>query len=217
LIPLLTLIFPRFLPATHPTTVIIRALDSPKLLDSLHLEGNFLAPSLRNLVSSTEAKHVKLEGSNLKIGVGQLRNSEQMKNLTLSTFGTVILDPPLLKLTHITDLTLSMGVKLGPTFFTDYFPSSSLQSLNLQPDFGLNAADLIRACQNKPASLKTLVIDVLGDSGTVAEVGPAWTEDCDINLMRRLVSVYQSAGVDVQGSALEVLSYRGRIRGRIRG
>jgi hypothetical protein len=202
----LTLEFRLSLPATHPTTVIIRALDPPKLLESLHLQGNFLASSLRNLISSTEAEYVALTGRNVDAAVISLRNSEQMKNLTLEpSSDTIILDPHLLKLTHITDLTLGTFVNLGPTFFTDFFPSCSLQSLELQYYFGLNAADLIRACQKKPASLQTLVIDVLGDSETLAEDGPAWTEDCDIDLMRRLISVYQSAGVNVKGSALEAV------------
>jgi hypothetical protein len=189
---------------TNLTTASILPLDPPKLLDALTLRGNLLASSLSNIVSSTEARCVLLDGVDVDTAVKLLRNSEHMKELALHpTFPTMILDRHLLQLNHIAHLTLNDFVNLGPTFFTDYFPSCSLQSLNLLPRFELKAADLIQACQKKPASLKTLVIDVLGDSESMDECRwkeLMWTRDCTVSLMRQLISVYRLAGVKVQGS-----------------
>jgi hypothetical protein len=189
---------------TNLTTASILPLDPPKLLDALALRGNHLASSLSNIVSSTEARCVLLEGVDVDTAVKLLRNSEHMKELALHpTSETMILDRHLLQLNHIAHLTRNDFVNLGPTSFTDYFPSCSLQSLNLLPRFELKAADLIRACQKKPASLKTLVIDVLGDSESMDECRweeLMWTRDCTVSLMRQLISVYRLAGVNVQGS-----------------
>jgi hypothetical protein len=189
-----------------PMAPFATPLTPARQLDYLHIDGNFFAPSLQHLVASTIAGVTILSGRTLHLATQLFINSEHRKRLKLFSIGpTPILDNHLLELTHLTHLTLGNNISVGNSFFTNFFPSSSLHSLELQSYFKLNAADLIAACESKPLNFKHLTIDVVGSQREVDELEARWTVDCDVNLMRRVIEVYKAAGVVVKGTASDAV------------
>jgi hypothetical protein len=153
---------------------------------------------------------MRLEGWFLNRGLAAVRNVEELQELNVG-FGPAVaeeadnLDQLLSKFTNLTKLSIGAGgaAYVGDHFFTDYFNSDlPLQSLDLTRGFILNCSDLIQAFKTRHTSLKSIVLDNMGD---LEFVDYELVEQFDWDGINDIVSMYEGGGVNVSGSAVDYL------------
>jgi hypothetical protein len=106
----------------------------------------------------------------------------------------------------VEDLTLGGSTPVSRHFFSDLFtPESPLKEICVEELFVLVASDLINAFQTRPTGLERLELNFVEILEESDPLDFEWDNDCDPDDMREIIDLYEGAGIEVSGTAVDAI------------